>query len=92
MEEISNVKFKIIETIQNISKDKMVKKFTDKNFEIDQLSKVNRFDGYWQKSDYFYHSKNFLVSSLTKNKIIESGFKSDKIKVQQCCISEEEII
>ena len=80
MEEISNVKFKIIETIQNISKDKMVKKFTDINFEIDQLSKVNRFDGYWQKSDYFYHSKNFLISSLTKNKIIESGFRSDKIK------------
>jgi len=80
MEEISNVKFKIIETIQNISKDKMVKKFTDNNFEIDELSKVNRFDGYWQKSDYFYHSKNFLVSSLKKNKIIESGLKSDKIK------------
>ena len=39
MEEINNVKFKIIETIQNISGDRLVKKFTDNNFKIDQLPK-----------------------------------------------------
>ena len=44
MKEINNTKFMILEIIQKISRNVMVKKFNDKNFEINKLKRINRLD------------------------------------------------
>jgi len=78
MKEISDEKFMILETIQKMSRGVLVKKFNDKNFEINKLKRINRLDGYWQNLDYFKFSKNYLISTLSNNNKLKNAIYSKK--------------
>ena len=41
---------------------------------------ISHFDGYWQNYDYIDSSKDYLTSSLSKNKLIREALKIKKIK------------
>ena len=68
----------ILETIQKISRGALVKKFNDKNFEINKLKRINRLDGYWQNLDYFNYSKDYLISTLSNNNKLKNAIHSKK--------------
>ena len=78
MKEISDANFMILETIQKISRGALVKKFNDKNFEINKLKRINRLDGYWQNLDYFNYSKDYLISTLSNNNKLKNAIYSKK--------------
>ncbi len=80
MKEINNTKFMILEIIQKISRNVMVKKFNDKNFEINKLKRINRLDGYWQNLDYFKFSKDYLISTLSNNNKLKNAIYSKKVE------------
>ncbi len=47
--------------------------FNDKNLDLNNASKFNRFTGYWQTLKILEHNKNFLIEGLSKNKQIADG-------------------
>ena len=48
------------------------------SFDISQP--ISHFDGYWQNIDYIDSSKNYLISSISKNKLIGEAIKIKKVK------------
>ena len=76
MKEITDAGFMILEIIQKMSRGVLVKKFNDKNFEINKLKRINRLDGYWQNLDYFKFSKDFLISTLSNDNKLKNAINS----------------
>ena len=61
-------------------KNKIFNYIKDKDIEeFKQNSLFTIYDGYWQDYEYVNHSKKFLISSLSKNKLIFDAFQSPKV-------------
>ena len=79
--------FKSVSTYQknliNISKlpviNKLTSSFSESNFQLESIGKINLFNGYWQSGKYLYRNKNFLRTSLSHDKKLEEGL-SNQIK------------
>ena len=51
-----------------------LKKFNDKNYDISKESYFNYFVGYWQNPEIIESNKEFLIESLSNNKILSKSF------------------
>ena len=61
-------------------KNKIFNYIKDKDLdEFKQNSLFTIYDGYWQDYKYVNHSKKFLISSLSQNKLIFDAFQSPKV-------------
>ena len=46
----------------------------DKNYNYENPKKfINHFDGYWQNIDFLVNEKDYLIRSLSNNKIIKKS-------------------
>ena len=51
-----------------------LKKFNDKNYDISKESYFNYFVGYWQNPEIIENNKEFLIESLSNNKVLGKSF------------------
>ncbi len=71
MKIISDSLFVLFEIIMKITKNLFITKHNDKNFNIKNIGGVNFFEGHWQKPEILIRNKNFIISSLSENKIVK---------------------
>ncbi len=49
---------------------------TGNTFNKQKIGKWNQFDGYWKDIEIIEYSINYIIESISKNKIIEKGFNN----------------
>ena len=75
-ESVNNYQKKLIA----ISKLPLIKKltstFSESSFELENIRKINLFNGYWQSGKYLHSSKSFLKTSLGNNEKLNEGLNT----------------
>ena len=71
-----NFLFIVLELIVKITKNLIITKHTDVNFDEKRIGKINFFDGHWQDPNILIKNKEFILESISKNKIIKNKLMS----------------
>jgi len=79
-EEIKTKNFIKYDLIDKFKINKLTKNyfswFNDKNLDLSNSSKFNRFTGYWQNIEILKANKEFLISALSNNEYLSEGFNT----------------